>query len=179
MQAGSRCVWIWHCVPHFFWILKAGCMHAAILGHKTAGEADIRPLHNNTEPSSGSCGAIRIMSPRSLSLRTRSLFLCHGFKATTNLTQKAFKCVLYSRMTKQITRTSSRLARPPPWSHTWGTTQQLKLCRSRSLAVRTHRCTRYLSWLVRFSKSQNRPLMHSLQKKGVLKPKKLPFETFK
>lgn len=89
-------------------------MHAAILGDKTAGEADIRPLHNNTELSSGSCGAIRIMGLRSLSLRTRSLILCHGFKATANLSQKEFKCVLYSGMTKQITQTSSRLTRPPP-----------------------------------------------------------------
>lgn len=48
-------------------------MHAAILGDKTAGEVDMRPLHNHTELSFGSRGAIRIMSLRSLSLRTGSL----------------------------------------------------------------------------------------------------------
>lgn len=63
-------------------------MHAAILGDKTAGEVDMRPLHNHTELSFGSRGAIRIMSLRSLSLRTGSLVFYHGFKATTNLSQK-------------------------------------------------------------------------------------------
>lgn len=164
--------------------IKSRVSHAAILGDKTAGEVDVRPLHDNAELSFGSRGAIRRISLWSLPLKAGLLFFfCHGFKATTNFGQKEFKCFI-SKNDKTNHTDKQPFNKPAAIkSHLRSDTAvTVKPCRSSSLAVRATRYTRYLSTLIRFSNSQNGPELIinavSAKQKRHSEGKKLPLETF-
>lgn len=142
VQEGGR--WIRHCVFHFYWILKAECVHAAILGDKTPGEVRLKWMLDLfvTTKSYHLFLEVQLLyewvwmhkeerpGTQSSSLNQVSLLFFAVFrgklilKTTKTFGQEEVKYVLCSIMTKKHTQISSLLiSSPKPFRHTWRITQ--------------------------------------------------------